>query len=141
MSFIWWLLKSSVVQTFALNEVRHLATLASGAALTWLLTHHAAQGDATNIAEGLSALIIGGAGYAFSEINASNNKAVTEVAAATGQIVKPPEAKALIAQGVTAQMNTDQGRADRTEAAIAQADAAAPKDKDALLADLAGGKS
>jgi hypothetical protein len=57
------------VKPFALNEVRHLATFVSGIILTYLLAHGAQQSDAAKMAEGAASILIGGAGYAFSEIN------------------------------------------------------------------------
>lgn len=139
MGFLKWLLKCSIVQAFETKEVRHLATMAAGFALSWLLAHHASQDDAANISQGLGALIVGGAGYIFSRINSSNNKAVVQVAAATGEVVKPAEAKALIAQGVTAQRAVDQAAENETQAAIDAADRAAPTDKASLIADLKAG--
>jgi len=117
MKILNWLLSSSFVQSFATKEVRHLATAAAGAIASWLVAHNATQSDAASIAEGISALIIGAGGYGLSLLNASNAEARVQVAAQTGQVVSAPKAQAI----------------------LAQADAAAPSTKAALLADLEAG--
>lgn len=117
MSFLKWLLSSSFVQSFATKEVRHLATAAAGALASWLIAHNADQSDATSIAEGVSAVIIGAAGYGLSLLNASNNEARVQVAAQTGLVVSAPQAQAV----------------------LAKTDAAAPSTKAALIADLESG--
>jgi uncharacterized protein YcfJ len=117
MSIVKWLLSSSMVQSFATREVRHLATAAAGAIASWLIAHQASQSDAANIAQAAGALIVGTAGYGLSLLNGSNNEARVQVAAQTGQVVPAPQARAM----------------------LAQADAAAPQTKAALLADLEAG--
>lgn len=117
MSILKWLLSSSFVQSFATREVRHLATAAAGAIASWLVAHQASQGDAANIAEAVSALIIGAAGYGMSLLNGVNNEVRVQAAAATGQVVSAPQARAI----------------------LGHADDAAPKTKAALIADLEAG--
>jgi hypothetical protein len=92
------LLSSSLVQSFATREVRHLATAASGAIASWLVAHNAAQSDAASIAQGVSALIIGAGGYGLSLLNASDAEARVQVAARTGQVVSAPRAQAILAE-------------------------------------------
>ena len=117
MSILKWLLSSSFMQSFATREVRHLATAAAGAIASWLVAHQASQSDAANIAEAVSALIIGLSGYGLSLLNGVNTEVRVKAAAATGQVVSAPQARAI----------------------IAQADDAAPKTKTALIADLEAG--
>jgi acyl-coenzyme A synthetase/AMP-(fatty) acid ligase len=117
MSILKWLLSRSFVQSFATKEVRHLATAAAGAIASWLVAHQASQSDAANIAQALSALIAGAAGYGLSLLNAASNEARVQAAAATGQVVSAPQARAI----------------------LAQSDAAAPTAKSALIADLEAG--
>lgn len=140
MGFIRWLLKSSFVQSFATKEVRHLATLAAGFVLAYLQAHNATQSDAASIAEGVSALIVGGAGYGLSVLNASGNASVAKVAAQTGLVVPKAQASALEQQGVgaKAQLAVDAGQVAQVQKIINQADLTAPATKAALLADLSG---
>lgn len=134
------LLGSSFVQSFATKEVRHLATAAAGALASWLVAHNAAQSDATSMAEGISALIIGAGGYGLSLLNASNSEARVQVAAQTGQVVSGAMAQAIVAQsGVIAQQNADQGQANKTAAAIAHIAALPDAGRDAALARLTAG--
>ncbi|GEM_PF-3611673 len=117
MNILKWLLSSSFVQSFATREVRHMATAAAGAIASWLVAHQASQSDAASIAEAVSALIIGASGYGLSLLNGANNEVRVQAAAQTGQVVSAPVARAIL------------GRADD----------AAPKTKDALIADLEAG--
>lgn len=139
MSFIKWLLSSSFVQAFATKEVRHLATALAGALTSWLLAHGGQQSDVASITEGLVAVIVGAGGYGMSVLNASGQKAQASVAAQTGVILPAAQAKVLVQQGVVAQQAVDHAQAAKVQAAIDTADAAAPADKAALLADLMGG--
>jgi hypothetical protein len=139
MDFVKWLLSSSLVQSLATKEVRHLATAAAGALLTWLVTHGAGQGDATNIAEGVAAIITGAGGYALSRFNASGNEARVQVAAQTGQIVTAADAKTIMAQGVAAQEEADANQAAKTAAAIAHIAALPDASRSSALARLNGG--
>jgi hypothetical protein len=59
-----------------------------------------------------------------------------QATAAVGTPVTAAQAKTLIESGVVAQHDADQAQADKVKTAIEVADAAAPKDKPALLADL-----
>jgi hypothetical protein len=98
MSVLKALLSSSFVQSFATKEVRHLATAAAGALASWLVAHQASQSDAANIAEGISALIVGAGGYGLSLLNASSTEARVQVAAQTGKVVSAPQAQAILAK-------------------------------------------
>lgn len=140
MEFVRWLLKSSFVQAFATKEVRHLATAAAGALASWLVAHGGQQSDVTSITEGLVAMIVGGAGYGMSMLNASGNAAVAKVAAQTGLVVPKAQANALVEQGVgaKAQVAVDTAKTAQVQKIINQADLTAPSTKAALLADLAG---
>jgi hypothetical protein len=139
MSFLRWLMSLSFVQNFVTGEVRHLATAAAGALTAWLVTHGAQQSDIASIAEGMTALIVGGAGYGLSLLNAKSQDVRAEVAAQTGTVLTSAVAKGLVAQGVHAQQVADQAQAGKVQAAINAADAAAPKDKASLIADLLKG--
>jgi hypothetical protein len=132
MSIIKWLLSSSFVQSFANREVRHLATAASGFVLSWLVAHQSNQSDAASIAQGVFAIIVGGAGYGLSRLNGSNNETKVQVAAATGAVIDDKTANGLTKQG-----GDPAGAAALAKLAIAHADADAPTTKAALLADLA----
>lgn len=116
MTLIRWLASTSFFQAFASKEFRHLATMAAGAIASWLVAHNATQSDAASVAEGVSALLVGGGGYALSLLNSSDTEKRVAVAAATGQVVTAPEA-----------------------VAVMRADATSPKSKDELLADLRAG--
>lgn len=139
MSFIHWLLRSSFVQAFFTKEVRHLATAAAGALASWLVAHGGQQSDVTNITEGLTALLVGAGGYGLSMMNASGNAAVASVAAQTGMVVPPAQAKTLMQQGVVAQAKVDTAQVAAVQKVIDLANTAAPTTKAALLADLATG--
>jgi hypothetical protein len=117
MNILKWLLSSSFVQSFATREVRHLATAAAGAIASWLAAHNASQSDAASIAQGVSALIVGASGYGLSLLAGANNEARVQAAAQTGLVVSAPQARAI----------------------LDKADDAAPKAKDALIADLEAG--
>jgi hypothetical protein len=136
MSFLRWFASLGVVRRFATSETRHLATAASGFVLDWLLTHHAAQSDAMNIAQAVGMILAGGAGYGLSLINGKGQDVRAAVAAATGTVLPSATSNQLYAKGVQAQQVADQGQADKVRSAVAAADAAAPKDQAALIADL-----
>lgn len=132
-------LGSSFFQSFATKEVRHLATAAAGAIMTYLGTHGGDQSAAASVAQAVSGLIVGAFGYGLSLLNASDSKAVASVAAATGTVLTAPVAQKMIQQGVVAQRQADTTEAARVDAAIKAAEKSAPADRAALLAELAGG--
>lgn len=97
-NFLRWVLSTRFARAFMTSEIRHLATLAAGFVLGWLGQHGFLQGDAASIAEGVGAIIMGLGGYGMSKINSSNNKAVAQAAAQTGQVLPPAVAKAVVAR-------------------------------------------
>lgn len=119
MSFLRSLLTSSLVRLFAMKEVRHLATSAAGFALAWLMAHHASQSDAANIAEGIGSLMVGGAGYGFSLLNGANNETRVQASAQASQVVSLADAKAILAQGESAQRAADEAQATKIGDAMA----------------------
>lgn len=60
------LIPSGVLKAGVLASARHIATAMSGIIVTYILAHHGTQADATTIAEGASAVILGLASYGFS---------------------------------------------------------------------------
>lgn len=139
MQFVKWLLSRGFVQSIATKEVRHLATALAGALASWLLAHSASQSDAANVAEAVSALIVGLGGYGLSLLNQQGQEVRAQVAATTGQVISPSLSKDLVGRGVNAQQMADEAQADKIQLAIAAAESAAPKDKAALIAELLKG--
>lgn len=115
MNFVKKIFGSKLVQGWVTGEVRHLATVAAGFIMSLALSHGFTNVDATNVSQGVAAIVLGLFGYGMSKLNASNQTARAEIAAQTGSVVSPHDAPTI----------------------IARVDAAAPANKATLLEALA----
>lgn len=129
------LLTSTFVTTIVQKLARHGATWLGGFILAWLSAHNADPAQANTLVEYLVGAVVTAAGIGWSMIDAKKVDTDKKVTAA---IAYDAGAQAQ-ADGVAAQRDVDQHRADTVKAAIVEADAKAPADKAALLASLRAG--
>lgn len=133
--FLKKLLTSGFVTAIVQKLARHGATWLGGFILAWLSAHNADPTQAHTLVEYLIGAVVTAAGIGWSMIDAKKVDADKKITAA---IAYDAGAQAQ-ADGVTAQHDVDQDRADTVRAAIAEADTKAPADKAALLASLRAG--
>lgn len=94
-------LLTGMVRAMALKIARQVAAWLAAGTIAWLVAHHANFGDAQTVAEGLAAIITGGASVAFSLLDARTVNAKIVTAAATGSVAAADNsvARAVVAQG------------------------------------------
>lgn len=106
-----WLWSTTMVQTLVNKNLRNLAIAAGSIVAAFAVKHGAQNGD--EISQAVTGLVIAGGGWGWSMVDAWVVKRKIATAAATAPTAAPPPSDP-----------------------VAKADAASPKDKDALIEEL-----
>lgn len=90
MDFLFNLVPDNVRNAAILAVARHIGSSIAGAALVWLLAHHASQSNAIDISQGVAALIVALTSYGCSLLDVKNVDTKIKVAEATPVPVSSP---------------------------------------------------
>lgn len=129
LDFIKKIVPSSIMRAMVVKTARQVAAWIAAALVTWMAAHHASPDDASTIATGVTALIVGLASWGFSLWDVPTVADKMTTAAVTGSLAAAddPQTRADVAQAV------------KTQQAISTAAAGAPTTKDAAIARLRAG--